>query len=58
VHLATAARHVQSARKQLVDRLQKQLMADAGISRAECDRVLAFVQSQLGATLRRRLGAR
>jgi RNA polymerase sigma-70 factor, ECF subfamily len=57
VHRATAARHVQSARKHLVDRLQKQLMADAGISRAECDRVLAFVQSQLGATLRRRLGS-
>jgi RNA polymerase sigma-70 factor (ECF subfamily) len=56
VHRATAARHVQAARVQLVETLQRELMSAASISRGECDRVMAFVQSQLGATLKRRLG--
>ncbi len=55
VHRATAARHVQAARSQLLHTLQRELMTAASISRGECDRVLAFVQSQLGATLKRRL---
>lgn len=56
VHRATAARHVQAARVQLVETLQRELMTAASISRGECDNVMAFVQSQLGATLKRRLG--
>jgi RNA polymerase sigma-70 factor (ECF subfamily) len=55
VHRATAARWVEGAREALVKRVRERFMKRVRVSRAECDSILRLVQSQLDATIRRRL---
>lgn len=55
VHRATAARWLASARETLLTRTRTFFMERARISGAECESVLRLVQSQLDATIRRRL---
>jgi RNA polymerase sigma-70 factor (ECF subfamily) len=55
VHRATAARWVDGAREALVKGVRDRFMKRVRVSRAECDSILRLVQSQLDATIRRRL---
>ena len=55
IHRATAARWLAKAKETLLDTTRKTFMQDARISRGECDSILRMVQSQLDATIRRRL---
>lgn len=55
VHRATAARWLASARETLLARTRTAFMERARVSGAECESVLRLVQSQLDATIRRRL---
>lgn len=55
VHRATAARWLSSARETLLARTRTAFMKRARVSGAECESVLRLVQSQLDATIRRRL---
>jgi RNA polymerase sigma-70 factor (ECF subfamily) len=55
VHRATAARWVAKAETTLVGRTRTELMRRARVTREECDSMIRLVQSQLGATLRRRI---
>lgn len=57
VHRATAARWLASARETLLTRTRTFFMERARVSGAECESVLRLVQSQLDATIRRRLEA-
>lgn len=57
VHRATAARWLSRARENLLRRTREQFMARARVSRAECASILRMVQSNLDATIRRRLEA-
>lgn len=55
IHRATAARWLAKAKETLLDGTRKIFMQNARISRGECDSILRMVQSQLDATIRRRL---
>jgi RNA polymerase sigma-70 factor (ECF subfamily) len=55
VHRATAARWVEGAREALVRGVRQRFMKRVRVSRTECDSILRLVQSQLDATIRRRL---
>jgi RNA polymerase sigma-70 factor (ECF subfamily) len=55
VHRATAARWVEGAREALVRGVRERFMKRVRVSRAECESILRLVQSQLDATIRRRL---
>jgi RNA polymerase sigma-70 factor (ECF subfamily) len=55
VHRATAARWLARAKTTLLDRTRKGLMRRARVSRDECESMIRLVESQLGATLRRRI---
>ncbi len=55
VHRATAARWLASARETLLMRTRSYFAAAARVSNEECESVLRMVQSQLDATIRRRL---
>ncbi len=55
VHRATAARWLAAARETLLARTRTAFMKRARVSGAECESVLRLVQSQLDATIRRRL---
>jgi RNA polymerase sigma-70 factor (ECF subfamily) len=57
VHRATAARWLAAARETLLERTRTFFMESARVSGAECESVLRLVQSQLDATIRRRLDA-
>jgi RNA polymerase sigma-70 factor (ECF subfamily) len=57
VHRATAARWIASAEGTLLDRTRRALMDRGRIGRADCESMLRLVQSQLAATIRRRLVA-
>jgi RNA polymerase sigma-70 factor (ECF subfamily) len=57
VHRATAARWIASAENTLLDRTRRTLMSRGRIGRADCESMLRLVQSQLAATIRRRLAA-
>lgn len=55
VHRATAARWLAAARELLLSRTRTFFMERARVSGAECESVLRMVQSQLDATIRRRI---
>jgi RNA polymerase sigma-70 factor (ECF subfamily) len=55
VHRATAARWVERARETLVKGVRARFMKRVRVSGTECDSILRLVQSQLDATIRRRL---
>jgi RNA polymerase sigma-70 factor (ECF subfamily) len=55
IHRATAARWLAKAKETLLEGTRKTFMQNARISRGECDSILRMVQSQLDATIRRRL---
>lgn len=55
VHRATAARWLAKAREDLLGRTREKFMKHARVSREECESILRLVQSQLDATIRRRL---
>jgi RNA polymerase sigma-70 factor (ECF subfamily) len=57
VHRATAARWLASARETLLERTRINFLQSARVSGDECESVLRLVQSQLDATIRRRLEA-
>jgi RNA polymerase sigma-70 factor (ECF subfamily) len=55
VHRATVARWLAKAKETLLDGTRKHFMQSARISKNECESILRLVQSQLDATIRRRL---
>jgi RNA polymerase sigma-70 factor (ECF subfamily) len=55
VHRATVARWLAKAKDTLLDGTRKHFMQNARISKNECESILRLVQSQLDATIRRRL---
>ena len=55
VHRATSARWLAKAKEDLLAETRKTFIQNARISKGECDSILRLVQSQLHATIRRRL---
>ncbi len=55
IHRATAARWLAKAKETLLVATRRIFMQSAHVSRGECDSILRMVQSQLDATIRRRL---
>jgi RNA polymerase sigma-70 factor (ECF subfamily) len=56
VHRATAARWVQHAREQLLERTRREFMERARVNARECESVLRLVRSRIDVTLGRLLG--
>jgi RNA polymerase sigma-70 factor (ECF subfamily) len=56
VHRATAARWIQTARQQLLERTRARLMRTEGLTASEYESVTRLIRSQLDLSLQRRLG--